>query len=125
MAMNKKEQAELEKLRNDVKYLPKLVKALRWTDDKPEMDLLKPNSGYISGWNYHYYGLEGRVSKMWSEKWGHGNGDGSNRNNGSREGINLYSTKLLALKALRSEMELKFAEKLLDIDMQIELELTK
>jgi hypothetical protein len=128
MAMNKKEQAEFEKAKHDAVYLPKLAKALRWTDEKPEKDLAIPTSGYTVGWDYHcsvYDGVSVRVSQKWSECSRHGAGDGTTRNHGSQNGIKLYPTKILALKALRSEMELAFAEELLKIDNQIERDTMK
>ena len=66
MAMNKKERGELEEARHDADYLPKLAKALRWTDAKPEMDLPKPANGHTTGWSYFfssggYTGIHGGI----------------------------------------------------------------
>lgn len=130
MAMNKKERGELEEARHDADYLPKLAKALRWTDAKPEMDLPKPANGHTTGWSYFfssggYTGIHGGIIQKWSQCSRHGNGDGTNLEHGDPNGIALYSTKLLALKALRAEMELAYANELLKIDQQIEQELLK
>lgn len=125
MAMNKKEQAELEQAKRDAA----LAKALRWTDAKPEKDVVIPERGrHTTGWDYYctsYSGVSGRIYQKWSENGRHGDGDGTERINGSQNGIALYSTKILALKALRAEMELACANELLKIDQQIEKELLK
>jgi hypothetical protein len=123
MAMTKKE----KQLFDDALENAKIAKALRWTDNNPDKDLLKPdyNSGFnsfTSGWDYNTNGYTPNVYQAWSESSSHGTGikrDGY----GNQNGIDLYSTKLLALKALRAEMELKFAKELLKIDEQIEKEM--
>jgi hypothetical protein len=123
MAMNKKEKEQLDNALENAK----IAKALRWTEPKPERDLPKPDyqiglGTFTSGWDYNTNGYTPNVYQAWSESVSHGAGE-KRDGYGSQNGIDLYSTKLLALKALRADMELNFAKKLLKIDEQIEKEM--
>jgi len=117
MAITKKEKAEF-----DAAILAaKTLAALRWTEPVKK-DLPIPSSGTVSGWDFNSYSCI--IVQQWSEPESHG--DGEKRSNqwgiSYQNGKPLYSTKLLALKALRHEVENKVAKQLLSIDIQIEQE---
>jgi hypothetical protein len=123
MAMTKKEKAEF-----DAAILKaQTLSALRWTEPV-DKDLPVPTGGeIINGWDYNFYTLY--AERMWSSSYNHGCGikDDDNRYYSNQKGISLYSSKLLALKAMRHYIERESAEKLRRIDEQIksELEATK
>jgi len=113
MAMNKKEQAMVEDL--------KVMCALHFTN-KVELDveIPEPFANELSkGFVMNEYSF--RVTKACSSSLGH-NTSGDDRTT-SQEGIKLYSTELLALKAMRNAIELKCARELRKIDIMIEKEL--
>jgi hypothetical protein len=118
MAMNKKEKAEFDA----VILKAETLAALRWTE-KVEPDLPIPEwNKSTSGWKFNSYSKS--VSKMWSEGGSHGSGDGRRAGYcASQQGIRLYSTKALALKAMRYEVELAAARDLLRIDKMIQDEI--
>lgn len=121
MAMTKKEKAEFDTAILKAQTLA----ALRWTDPV-EKDLPVPESGgLIEGWTFNTYIPE--VTQMWSSSYSHGSGLRDEQKFSIQQGISLYSTKLLALKAMRHHIECESAEKLRRIDEQIksELEATK
>lgn len=117
MAMSKKEKAEVEELIR----LANTLAALRWTVHvKP--DIPQPDSYNLEtqGWAYMasaYYGGD-KVSQAWSTNCSHG--PGNSRSSGSQGAIDLFSTELLALKALRHVVEKECAARLYRIDRMIE-----
>lgn len=71
-----------------------------------------------SGWDFNAY--TGHARRVWSERCFHG--DGAKKPSihaGSQGGVALFSTKALALAALRHAVERECADKLLAIDKQI------
>jgi hypothetical protein len=113
MSMNKKEQAEVEKLKTRL--------ALRFTEDvkpdvpKPEVE---PGSGKIvNGWSFNSYSK--RVEKSCSSSMYHSNGLWNKTD--SQYPIEQYSMPILAYKAMRREVEERFAAELRAIDRSIEL----
>lgn len=120
MAMNKKEQAEMKALRDELA----IVSALRWTEPVKK-DLLPPDghAKYTSGFEINPYNLD--VSPAWSgsvhHKIGHAEPNGSSAYQNSRP---LFSNKMRALKALRHAVELESAKKLAKIDAMIKEEHT-
>ena len=116
MAMTKKEKAEVDERISRVNTLA----ALRWTEEvKP--DIPKPDSYSVetTGWSYStsiFYGGD-RVETAWSSSGAHGTGS---RSCGSQGGVGLFSTELLALKALRHSVEKECATRLYRIDRMIE-----
>ncbi len=122
--MNKKEQAEMDSLRDQLR----IAKALRFTEDVlPDVMAPLPSEpghrltkGYLiaayAGWDgdkvvpacsssvYHNFGSQEKTSSQ-----------------GSRA---LYSTRLLALRGLRHEVEKQVASRLASIDKKIEQELS-
>lgn len=125
--MNKKEQAMVGDLRAEVRNvydLLRIAKALRWTERVPP-DVPVPqghgelSKGYLP--NSHYDNGRGRVEKACSSYGSHSKGqDDLATSKGARL---LYSSRLLALRAMRHEMELRFARMLADVDERIEKEM--
>ncbi len=122
MAMNKREQAEMESLREELR----IAKALRFTE-KVEPDLDPPVAGRGSfnelskgfDFNAHCSGSSyPRVEKACSSSIGHCFGrDDNTTTQGSRR---LFTTDLLAWRACRNVLEMEFAKKLAYVDKQIE-----
>ena len=120
MAMTKKEQAEMKAAIDRAETLA----ALRWTAPV-ERDVEVPQQGYSEGWDYNAFSMS--VWQGWSDRIYHGNGKapvGYKDRNGTQGGRRMYSTKALALAAMRHEMEQKFASHLLSVDRQIATALT-
>lgn len=116
MAMNKKEQAAFDAAIADAE----VNRALRWSDYKTEKDVPRPSDGYVNGWSFNSY--NGSVYLSWSGTVTHGDGpvvDGKRPPYGSQRSIEQYSTKEKALKAMRREMEMDFANKLARVDRLI------
>lgn len=118
MSMTKKEQQEVQ----DLKRRLSVLAALRWTDevleDVPIPQYNEPLSvGYLTG----FAGSDRpSVDVACSSSISHARGRTDKTT--SQQPLRLYSTRLLALKALRHEMELYFAEKLASVDIQIAAE---
>jgi hypothetical protein len=108
MSMNKKEQAEVERL--------KTLLSLRFTADVLP-DIPKPESGQnlVKGWSFNSY--SGRVEKSCSTCIYHG--DGWDKTS-SQNPIEQYSTPVLACRAMRREVEERCARELRKIDRKIE-----
>lgn len=104
MAMSKREQAAMEELQTKLR----LAMAFRRTEPV-EPDIPVPKYGeQTSGWQYIAYSK--RVCRAGSKSHGHWRGmDGEvaapTEMSWSQRGIPLYSTELLALKALRYAVE--------------------
>ena len=113
MSMTKKEQAEVERLKTRL--------ALRFTEDvKP--DIPEPESGIpglpiINGWSFNSYSK--RVVKSCSSTIFHGNGQWDKTD--SHYAIEQFSMPILAYKAMRRELEERYARELREIDRSIEL----
>jgi hypothetical protein len=109
MAMTKKEQAAMDEL---CKQLA-LAKALRFTDHV-DKDVFPPEEfmKLSTGWVYNAHTLE--VSVACSSAVSHGIGI-TDRTTTQRP-IRMYSTKILALQALRNELEQMYATKLAYVD---------
>jgi len=116
MAMTKKEKAEFDSAIQRANTLA----ALRWTEPVKK-DLPAPQGFREStcGWDYNTYSCS--IRQMWSECTAHGEGL-ARSSSASQNGRSLFSTKLLALRALRHAIECESAEKLRRIDEQISLE---
>ena len=111
MAMTKKEKEALENALTSA--------ALRATSPvKPDIPI--PGPGEVSeGWE----ALFDRVGIAWSRSCAHGRGPHKKedkRLSASQGGIALYSTKTLALKAIRYQTECRAAKELRRIDIMIE-----
>ncbi len=112
--MNKKEQAEMGQLRKELA----LARSLHFTEVvKP--DVMPPTSFEMplsKGFTFNSYGVS--VSPACSSSIGHSPHRDTKTD---RQGPTpLYSTALLAWKALRNELEIKFANELVGVDERIE-----
>jgi hypothetical protein len=117
MAMTKKEKAAFD----EAILKAQTLGALRWTSPVAK-DLPRPDSWgtATSGWRFNSYNCG--VTQAWSECSAHGTGPARHNLSGSQNGVDLFSTRLLALKALRHAVELESATKLRKIDAMIEEE---
>lgn len=117
MAMSKKDSANMEELKEQLR----VAKALRFTDVvTPDIPVPLGDQGLSRG--YLYAGTDyPRVELSCSSSVHHsfGNPDRTTSQGARR----LFSTKLLALRALRHELEIDCANKLAKIDRLIEEEL--
>lgn len=115
MAMTKKEKADFDAA---IKQIA-LLGALRWTSPvKKDIPVPQSFGESTSGWDYNTHSSS--VNQKWSDSVSHGDGPArTNRFCGSQNGRALFSSELLALKALRHAVELECAEKLRRIDEQI------
>lgn len=116
MAMTKAEKARLEELENALR----IAKAFRFTEEvRPDVNL--PVNGLAKGFLFNDYTREVvPACTSWSN-----HAFGRDDRTDSQRGRRLYSTRLLALKALRYAVEQVVASQLAEIDRQIEAELTK
>lgn len=115
MAMNKKEQAEFDAAKKAVI----VARALNWSE--PVARDVRATTGYVQGFTFNahtsevLYGLSGTIGHATSR-------DNFPLKTSTQNGIAMFSTKLLALRALRHEVEKQCAERLAKIDMQIQAE---
>ena len=122
MAMTKKEKAEMQAAKAEMQAAinrAEALAALRWTAPvQPDLDV--PENGYSEGWDYNSYSQ--CVFTSWSGRISHGTGPApteGNYSSATKGARRLYSTKALALAAMRHDIELKAAADLLKIDRQI------
>jgi hypothetical protein len=93
--------------------------ALHWTDLAPAPDVMPPEgSGLSTGYTFNVYAQRVDVACSGAVSHSVGRTDRTTTQGARR----LYSTKLLALQALRNAMEREFAKRLAAIDVQIESE---
>ena len=119
MAMNKKEQAEMESLRDQLR----LAQALRYTE--PVAKDVKPPlcGGLMTGFLYNACPNSWRVEPACSSSSYHSFGRDDKTD--SQQPAWLYSTRLLALRACRNDAERRSAKWLAEIDEAIAEELAK
>lgn len=123
MAMTKKERAEFDA----AIHRAELLAALRWTD-AVEKDVPPPINGsdkFTTGWRFNSYSM--RVDQAWSGSNSNGSGNPPNiienkYRSASQGGVWLYSTEQKAYAAMRHEIELESAKKLLQCDKEIRAE---
>lgn len=115
MALNKKEQAEFAEMKKALAE----AKALRFSEIV-QKDVPPPNGhdALTTGWDFNLYSK--RVIPCCSSQIGHGYGRTDKTD--SQNSRALFSTKTLALKALRNAYEAKAAEDLAMIDAMIAAE---
>ena len=120
MAMNKKEQAEFDAAKKAVI----VARALNWSEPV-EPNMPAPRHGEeITGYLPHAYC--GTFLYARSSSIGHATSrDEMPKRTSTQNARSLYSTKLLALRAVRYQVELECAKKLADIDIQIAVEKAK
>lgn len=121
--MNKKERAEYQAAIDRCETLA----ALRWTDpverDVPAPTPDSASGTYSEGWDYNAHSK--LVWLGWSGPVSHGDGpapSGGLYRSGRQNSRSLFSTKALALKAMRNEIERMAAENLREVDRRIALE---
>jgi hypothetical protein len=115
MTMTKKEREELESLRRQLL----VAKAFRFTERVLPDVLIPTGFGVLSkGFLYSAHLMALRFVPACSSSVGHNFGSSDETN--SRNGRALYSTELLALRALRNDAEQQCANWLADIDKAIE-----
>ena len=113
--MTKKEKAAMDALRQ--------LAALRWTAPvAPDVQPPATFGGASTGYFFNAYSAE--VSPGWSSSIYHGHGAAPAKAGltGSQGARALYSTRLLALRAMRHAIELECARKLASVDLAIEEE---
>ncbi|MEI6709301.1 MAG: hypothetical protein WCK96_19455 [Methylococcales bacterium] len=112
MAMTKKEKEAFD----EAILRAETLAALRWTTlINPDIPI--PKKDKTTGWLYDVY------SKKVYEAWSRSNEHGAMPyypDNGTKRGAALYSTKSLALAAMRCAIEMQSAQELLDVDKLIE-----
>lgn len=112
MAMNKKETELMESLKQELL----LAKAFRFTD-KVDIDVVATDWKILTlGWSMN--SNSGRVEQSCSTTNYHARGNIEKTT--TQGGLPMYSSELLAFKAMRNEMELKFAKELAKVDKRIE-----
>lgn len=117
MAMNKAEKAAMEQL--------EIRAALCWSEpvahDVQQPLFFSVANQYVEGW---FASPGGRVSKGWSGIHSHGDGEppSSYHHQSSQGGRPLYSTRLLALKAVRYARARDMAKELMQLDRMIAAE---
>lgn len=113
MVMSKKEQEMLSEalLKADI------AMSLRWTPIvKPDIEIPTTKDCITTGWLYNV--ASRKAYEVWSSSNTHGDMPYMPRY-GRKNGKALYSTKALALAAMRNEIEWQFAAELLSIDKKI------
>jgi hypothetical protein len=123
MAMNKKEQAEMAALKRKLAVASAFVRTPAVAKDLPPPDPVG-RTEYTHGFDFNTYDKSTR--EYWSGCIFHYTSNPAGKKgylSGSQRGIALYSTRLLALKALRHAVENETAESLANIDMKIAAEI--
>lgn len=116
MAMNKKEKAYLEEL--EVKLALHVTKPVQF-DVHPPTSLRATDEAPVQGYvqNSFAYSVEEACTSSWRHMIGTKE---TNSRRWSQGSISMYSSKLLAYKAMRNEVELRYASKLRKLDKLIE-----
>lgn len=117
MAMNKKEQAAFAAMERDLLVARAFCRTQPIAPDVPA-----PRGGYTNGYRASFSrNTRIEAEAMWSSAIGHGKGyhDGKAYRSGSQNPISLYSTPVLALRALRHATENEMAQQLAKIDAAI------
>jgi hypothetical protein len=108
--MSKKKQAEIAAR----EYEERVRAALRWTGEAPSPDVPPPTDNSLTtGWLFSVHGQRVDAACSDAVSYAYGRTDRTTTQ-GSRA---LYSSRRLALQALRAAMERKFAEELARIDV--------
>jgi hypothetical protein len=119
MAMTKKEQAQFAAMQAEITRLNGLLKAAV-KSEPVERDLKIPSGDdVIQGWDFNKHRTHNNVFKSWSKSYKHNDGIYEENGRASQNGRELFSTKLLALKAWRYEVEQDLLFKIALIDDEI------
>ena len=126
MAMTKREKEEMESLRQQLRE----AVAFRFTEDvKPDVPPPEGGSGRLSvGFQFRLGGLRVYSSRELVEALPScsscvGHGYGTTKETTTQNPWWMYSSKLLALRAARRELEKQYSRALASVDEQIEKEL--
>lgn len=116
MAMNKREQAEMDDLREQLR----LAKAMRFTERVVEdVPCPKPGEKHMTiGWMVVGMESHARAEPACSAWNRHGRGQTKEAH--AQGGVPLFSSRLLALRAARNVLEDHFAKLLAGVDKKIE-----
>jgi hypothetical protein len=118
MAMNKKEQAMVEALKVEALKVEAAFK--RTSEILPDVPPPESCSDELTkGFLFNAYCIEVRTACSSATGHSHGRNDRTS----SQRARSLYSTRLLALKAMRFEVEKRIMTELRKVDRQIEIEL--
>lgn len=123
MAMNKKEQAEFAAMKKKLAVASAFIRTPQVPKDIPA-PLPTIGAKITHGYDFNTYTQE--VREYWSGQCTHYTENPEGKKgyvSGSQRAISLYRSKLLALKALRHEVENEAAKDLAEIDMKIEAEI--
>lgn len=122
MAMNKAELAMLEEARKQAAFR-------RTMPVERDLPAPKPGEGgmrYTEGWDFNAH--TGDAYPCWSTSVSHGNGPapkaGQRHISGAQRSVNLFTTKVRALRALRWALEEQAASSLRRVDKEIEAALS-
>jgi hypothetical protein len=118
MSLNLKEKAEFARLQDEVR----IARALRWTEPVA-CDLHAPAVAGKVAQGFAFDAESRTILPVWSSCARHGAGVYLKNRGKDASGTgpaNMFSTELLALRALRCELERKAAEALAAIDARIE-----
>lgn len=125
MAMTKAEKAEMQTLKTELG----MAQAM-YISDPVERDVPVPAHGtgyptYAEGWDFNTH--TGKVFRAWTTTVAHGTfyERTGERSTGSQRPTPLFSTELLALRALRRSVARKAASELALLDERIAYELNK
>lgn len=120
--MTKKETAEMDALRDQLR----IAKALRFTEEvKPDVPAPTYREANTTGYLFaDYSGFGGDSTSPACSSSVHHNSRGNEKTT-TQGARTLYSTRLLALRGLRHEVEQEVAQRLARIDRQIEQELAE
>jgi hypothetical protein len=114
MAMNKKEQTEMEVLRSELAK----AKAFRFTERiKPDIPIASGYTDLRKGFLFNEHSSYEQVKPACSTSSNHC--FGSDQKTTTQGGRSLFSTEVLAWRALRNALEDSFAERLAKIDERI------
>jgi len=114
--MTKKEQAEFDRLKHDLR----VSRAWKLTDPvTPDIPVPAWEEGIKNGYLYNTYSL--RIEKACTNSINHNYGGWDKTT--TQQPRELYSTPVLALRAMRYEIERVCLEKLAKVDAMIEAEL--
>lgn len=117
MAMNKKEQAEFDAAKKAVV----VARALNWSEPvEPDLPPPAPASRQPDTLGFHFNTYNGSICYVRCSSTNHEKDDSAfPERTTSQRSFPIYSTRLLALKALRHAVEKECAEKLARIDLEI------
>lgn len=130
MAMNKAERERMSALEKQLiieRHNNRIAKALRYTDPVTP-DLPPPEGGSMGmthGFDIYGYGIENKIEPVSSSSTSHYRYHEGSRMGGSQKSRHLFSTRLLALRAARNQVEEAAARRLAEIDAEIEREIAE